>query len=327
MRTLSFFNNKGGVGKTTLLYHVAHMFAQSGHRVLVADIDPQANSTGMMLTQERVEELWAEEPRRRRTIYGCLDPLIRGVGDVASAPIEAVAENLTLVPGDLALSTFEDQLSESWPKCHNGDERAFRVTTAMYRVIYDAAQQVDASWVLIDVGPNLGAINRAALIASDCVVVPVAPDLFSVQGLQNLGPSLRNWRKSWDELKGKSPDHDMPLPSGEMRPLGYVVLQHGIRDSRPPKAYQKWMNRIPGTFRDSVLGEPQQGPSIAEDHHCLATIKHYRSLVPMAMEVRKPIFDLRPADGAIGAHVEAVSRVRQDFRALMNQIIQAAETP
>jgi chromosome partitioning protein len=327
VRTLSFFNNKGGVGKTTLLYHVAHMFAQSGHRVLVADLDPQANSTGMMLTQERVEELWAVPPRNRETIYGCLDPLIRGVGDIGTAPLEEVASNLSLIPGDLALSTFEDQLSESWPKCHNGEERAYRVTTSMYRVVFEAAQRTGARWVFIDVGPNLGAINRAALIASDCVVVPVAPDLFSVQGLQNLGPSLRAWRKNWTELKGKSPDADMPMPSGEMRALGYVVLQHGIRDSRPPKAYQRWMNRIPSTFRSAVLEESEIGPSITDDPNCLASIKHYRSLVPMAMEARKPIFDLRPADGAIGAHVEAVSRVRSDFQNLMNRIIDSVEQP
>jgi len=325
MRTLAFFNNKGGVGKTTLLYHVAHMMAQLGHSVLVADLDPQANSTGMMLSLDRVEEIWSAEPKDRGTIFGCLDPLIRGIGDIRPAKVEPIDDGLGLVPGDLALSTFEDQLSETWPKCHNREERAFRVTTAMYRVIFEAANRTGATWVLIDVGPNLGAINRSALIASDLVVVPVAPDLFSVQGLQNLGPSLRSWRASWTDLKPKSPDPSMPLPSGEMKSLGYVVLQHGIRDNRPPKAYQKWMNRIPETFHSAVLGEPRPGILMLDDPYSLATIKHYRSLVPMAMEVRKPIFDLKPADGAIGAHVEAVSRVRQDFERLTERIIQAAE--
>jgi chromosome partitioning protein len=68
------------------------------------------------------------------------------------------------------------------------------VTTAFWRVIREAAQRHAADLVLIDVGPNLGAINRAALVASSHVVVPVAPDLFSLQGLKNLGPTLCAWR-------------------------------------------------------------------------------------------------------------------------------------
>ncbi len=64
------------------------------------------------------------------------------------------------------------------------DERAFRVTTALYRVVADVAERSGASLAVIDVGPNFGAINRAALLAADYVLVPVAPDLFSMQGLE-----------------------------------------------------------------------------------------------------------------------------------------------
>ena len=49
MKTLAFFNNKGGVGKTSLVYHLAWMFADHGIPVLAADLDPQANLTAMFL--------------------------------------------------------------------------------------------------------------------------------------------------------------------------------------------------------------------------------------------------------------------------------------
>jgi len=56
MRTIAFFNNKGGVGKTTLVYHVAWMLAELGHKVLAADLDPQANLTSMFLDEDQLEE-------------------------------------------------------------------------------------------------------------------------------------------------------------------------------------------------------------------------------------------------------------------------------
>lgn len=173
----------------------------------------------------------------------------------------------------------------------------------------------------IDVGPNLGAINRAALIASRHVVIPLGPDLFSLQGLRNLGPSLRAWRASWQELAGKNPDAELVMPDGKIEPLGYVVMQHGVRGSLPPKAYQRWIDRFPAEYRESVLDESPSQPIKAEgDPYCLAMLKHYRSLMPMAMEARKPVFALKPADGAIGAHTQAVRNAYGDFLALGRRI-------
>ncbi len=106
-----------------------------------------------------------------------------------------------------------------------------------------------------------------------------------------------------------------------MQPIGYIVMQHGILDSRPVKAYKRWMDRIPGVYRESVLGEENKTlPSTAQDPYCLSLLKHYRSLMPMAMEARKPIFFLKSADGAIGAHIEAVRSCYTDFSKLASKI-------
>ncbi len=317
LKTIAFFNNKGGVGKTTLVYHLAAMLADRGIRTLAVDLDPQANVTSMFLDEERLEAVWPDSTEHENTIYGVLRPIIRGIGDIAKPHIERVDDRLGLIIGDLALSTFEDKLSDAWPRCHNRDESAFRTMTAFYRTTLLAAQSFRADVVLIDVGPNLGAINRAAIIASDHVVIPLGPDLFSLQGLRNLGPSLVAWRESWRELTLKSPDPELPLPRGKIEPLGYVVMQHGMRENRPPKAYQRWINRFPEAYRRDVLREELSTvPEPSNDPYCLATLKHYRSLMPMAMEARKPVFILKPADGAIGAHVEAVRASYQDFLSL-----------
>jgi hypothetical protein len=107
-----------------------------------------------------------------------------------------------------------------------------------------------------------------------------------------------------------------------MQPVGYVVLQHGVRLARPVKAYDQWIARIPGVYRRSVLDAQADasGITIENDPHCLGLLKHYRSLMPMAMEARRPIFHLKPADGAIGAHMTAVRAAGEDFEQLSRTI-------
>lgn len=326
MKTLTFFNNKGGVGKTSLVYHLAWMFGDLGKRVLVADLDPQANLSAAFLDEDRLEALWADD-RRTGTIFGSLNPIIRNIGDFAPPNTEAISERLFLLPGDLYLSRFEDSLSEVWPKCLDRDERAFRVTSAFWRIVASAATETEADLVFIDVGPNLGAINRAALIASDHVVVPLAPDLFSLQGLRNLGPTLQTWREGWRERRQRNPDPDLRLPLGGMAPIGYIVLQHAERLSQPIKAYDRWVKRIPSEYRTSVLGERSlEEATVASDPNCLALLKHYRSLMPLAHDARKPIFHLQSADGAIGSHAKNATEAGKQFHALAEKIAQAIDT-
>ncbi|MFN4161930.1 MAG: ParA family protein [Stenotrophomonas sp.] len=314
---IAFFNNKGGVGKTSLVYHCAFMFAEQGLRVLAVDLDPQSNLSIMALDESRLEALWPDDDHPL-TMYGALAPLFDGTGDVRPAHIEPLSHRLGLLVGDLALSRIEDDLSTEWPRCLEGRERAFRVTTAFWRVIVEAAKRHQADVVLIDVGPNLGAINRAALVASSHVVMPVAPDLFSLQGLKNLGPTLRKWRSTWAAALLQAPHALGAMPQGEMRPVGYVLMQHAERLGRSTKAYAKWQARLPGAYRESVLD--MAGDSPDEDENQIYRIKHYRSLMPMAMEARKPMFSLSSADGAIGAHQANVQQCHDDFSALVKAL-------
>ncbi len=323
MKTIAFFNNKGGVGKTSLAYHLAYMYADLGLKVLAADLDPQANLSSMFLDEDSLSDLWPEG-NHVHTVLGAITPLLEGTGDVGHIHVETIEDNIGLVVGDLGLSSFEDELSAQWPECLDGKPRAFRVLSAFYRLLNAGASEREADLVLIDVGPNLGAINRSVLIAAEHVVIPLAPDLFSLQGLRNLGPTLRKWRGEWQERLNKVPEslHNLPLPPSGMNPAGYVILQHAMRLDRPVKAYGNWMAQIPGVYLRSVLAEHVQPPLLENDGHCLALIKNYRSLMPMAMDARKPMFFLKPADGAIGAHVSAVQSCYNDFQILAETIAQ-----
>ena len=320
MKTIALFNNTGDVGTTSLVYHLAWMYADLGLSVVAADLDPQANLSSMFLDEERLEALWPDG-KHAQTIYGAVQPLLEGTGDVAAPHVENVAENLGLLVGDLTLSASEDELSSQWPACLDRQPRAFRVISAFWRVLEAAARERDAALVMIDLGPNLGAINRGAMIAAEHVVIPLAPDLYSLQGLKNLGPTLRRWREEWSERRDRNPVRDLSVPRGTMSPTGYIVMRHALRLDRPVKAYAKWMGRIPGLYREAVLDEVGGRPiSVEQDPQCLALLKHYRSLMSLAQEARKPMFYLKPADGAIGGHATAVQDCYRDFKVLARRI-------
>ena len=165
------------------------MLYDLGHRVLTCDLDPQANLTAAFLNEERLESLWDESdaiPQSGSTIFECVKPLMQ-VGDLQSSSLQSITlqpdllqADLRLIPGDLALAAFEDILSAEWPNTLGSSSlyRPFRILTAFSTIMQEGAAKMDASIILADVGPNLGAINRSALIATDYVVVPLGADLF-----------------------------------------------------------------------------------------------------------------------------------------------------
>ncbi|MFJ6213409.1 ParA family protein [Streptomyces sp. NPDC092296] len=337
MTSVALFNNKGGVGKTTLTYHLAHMLRRLGLRVLAVDLDPQANLTAMCLDEYEIEELWENPseliaqgaaPRRPagggrvragQTIADAVRPILEGTGDIARVEPAALQPGLWLLPGSLDLSRFEDKLSSEWFKTFAGDIAAIRTTTAFHRIVDAAADAVEADIVLIDVGPNLGAINRAALIAADTVLMPLAADLFSLKGLSNLGPTLREWRRDWQQLVLPRIPAGFPAPRADMRPIGYVIMQPEMRLDRPVKAYERWLERIPGVYAAAVLGG--RPPAAEDGAHRIATLRNYRSLMPLSHDARKPMFDLKPADGALGSTQKYVQTCFREFRGLAEAVL------
>ena len=109
MNCITVFNNKGGVGKTSLVYHLAWMYAELDYNVLVADLDPQANLTSMFLDDDELEELWSRDGAGG-TIYSALRPLLEGTGDITMPHVVEPETGIGLVAGDMLLSGAEEWL-------------------------------------------------------------------------------------------------------------------------------------------------------------------------------------------------------------------------
>ena len=318
---LTFFNIKGGLGKTSLVYHLACMYSELGYSVLAADLDPQCNLTSMFLEEGQLETLWGGM-NSNLTVYGAIQPLLEDTGDIRSTHLEQPLERLSLIVGDLSLSLAEDELSCQWPACLDGTPRAFLVTSALWRIMQRAAKSTGADIILVDVGSGLGALCRAVLVATDYVTVPMAADPLSLQGLRYLGGTLKKWRTEWEERRLLNPLPNVSMPQGRIKAIGYVVQQPNTLLGRPGGPHVSWAHRIPGGFAESLLEAPERlnPQSVATDPHYLSMIKHYRSLLPLSQEARKPIFKLTTADGAVGSHAIAVRNAYNDFQALARAI-------
>ena len=152
--------------------------------------------------------------------------------------------------------------------------------------------------MLLDVAPNFGPLSRAAVQVADYLAIPVVPSLLSVQALANIGNRLQDWRRD-----------------SEVVPIGYTIEMSGRR------AQLKWVHRIPAAYRAHILGQSSGAPpSPNDDPDCLAVLRNYPSLMQMATEARKPMFALKPADGALGAHGAAVADCRADFERLARKV-------
>lgn len=319
---VSFFNNKGGVGKTTLLYHVAHAIAEAGRRVLMVDCDSQCNLTAYTLSESQIQKSW--EPSGN-SIWRAIEQVARGIGDVRNRAPTHVTAGLEILPGDLLLSSFEDLLGETWNSAKGGSEPAIRAQSAIFRTILAAAAKAEAGIVLVDLGPNLGALNRAVLGASHYFVVPIAPDLFSIRGTENLGAKLVKWRSEWDQANAAwTGDGSIVVPRGSPSFVGFVTQQHNLRNTAQgmTQGWQIFGSQVEAAVQSNIVTPLQPLGQVAypAGPFEIGKIPNLHSLIPYSLDARKPVFLCTSSDGLKGAHIEKARESRELFTTIANAI-------
>ncbi|MGR4866730.1 ParA family protein [Caulobacter sp. LARHSG274] len=325
VKTIAIFNNKGGVGKTTYMYHVAHLLAERGLSVLMVDGDSQCNLTSYSLSDAAIRKAWSAEGN---SIYRGIELVARGMGDIrqrAPSPVASAKGKLYIIPGDLRLSDFEDLLGDTWSAARGGNEPAIRAQSAIHRYIKWAAAKVNADLVLLDLGPNLGALNRAILATADYFITPVAPDLFSIQGTENLGNKLVAWRKEWDQCNVSWTDPELSIPRGRPSYLGYVVQQHNVRSNAAGMTvgWQIYGNDLEQAILENIIEKLAPIGQVIkwdDEGYRLGQIPNLHSLVPYSMDAKKPIFYCGSSDGLRGAHLSKAKEAAVHFEEIVDTL-------
>jgi cellulose biosynthesis protein BcsQ len=313
MRSLALLGTVRGVGKTMLTFNVAHMAAQLGVRAVVLDCDPQCDLTAFFLDEDELAELWLQPAAPGRTVASCLEPVVTGREPHDPVP-RMVADDLWLLPGDLRLGSLEQPFAECWSRLEHEREESMRILGSIVGLAERVAQVTDAELVMLDLGSAGTALDRAALLACNAFVVPMIPDLFSVYGLERLGAWLREHEH----------DRSRVGDGRALEPAGYLVQHYVSRLDRPPASHHRWLAPLSSAFHQHVLGDDgATAPSLDEDPYCLAQLKTLPSLAPLAQLARKPLFELKQADGVGTDQLRTVGKARREFEALTRALLGA----
>ncbi|MCC6381305.1 MAG: ParA family protein [Dehalococcoidia bacterium] len=162
-RVVTFVNQKGGVGKTTTAVSLAAALGRRGQRVLLVDLDPQANATSAAGVDGRERDGVYEALLEETAAESCL--------------VEVPEEQISVLPASAALAGAEVELVPVMAR-----ER--RLANALYPL----RERFD--WIFVDCPPSLGLLTINALAASDAVVIPVQCEYMALEGLSRLVETL-----------------------------------------------------------------------------------------------------------------------------------------
>lgn len=228
-RVVAVGNQKGGVGKTTTVVNLAAAVAQRGPRVLVVDLDPQANATSGLGVDKRAVHPSVYEGLLQRVP---LAELVR--------PTEI--PNLSLIPSHASLSGAEVELTQH-------AEREYQLQQAL------APLRDQFDWIFLDCPPSLGYLTLNALVAADSVLIPLQCEYYALEGLTQLVEVLRQVQRG---LNPKLEIQGVVLTMADQRTRLTSDVIREVREFFKEKVYQ---TVIPRSIRLSEA--PSYGKPVA----------------------------------------------------------------
>lgn len=307
MKILSLFNNKGGVGKSTLGFHLGCALGDLGKKVLLVDLDPQCNLTISGMFEEDLHQIWKDEDAyiedyeaavaqygiellaHPRSIHFLLKPTEDGLNEFEQyPPVIPLYDNVDLIPGRLSLHKYENKLAERWSGLYQSDNLSIRTVTNIRRICEAYGKQNGYDYVLIDTSPSLGILNKVIISTVDGFIIPALPDMFSVYGIRNIGSSLQQWQREFETIyKLISEDKRSRFPEKFVQFIGYTIYNAKKQSknlneydlARAHYAYAKEMPKIIEKFIvpqnrapiDNIM-EPIGGASVMHSHNTFPSV-------------------------------------------------------
>lgn len=321
MRIISIFNNKGGVGKTTLTFHLACALSEMGHKTLIIDLDPQCSLTIHALNEEDLHRIWAEEDvfiddfksardklnkddfqkisSSTRSIHYLLKPTEDGTNEIGYSRPFKIDDNLDLIPGRLSMHLFENKIASRWSEAYHGDPLAVRTITKIRKLAEDYARAYNYDYIIMDTSPSLGMLNKVIISTTDGFLIPCMPDMFSLYGIKNIGKSLALWKKEFDTIMGLISDEKRKyFPREFVRFLGFTIYnarKYSTNNNRwdLAQAHFNYAKEIPNTIRNYITVEVRKyiSDDILETPIGSTSVMHSHSTMPsMGQKYKKPMW-------------------------------------
>ncbi|MBI2465423.1 AAA family ATPase [Candidatus Shapirobacteria bacterium] len=327
-KKLLFANNKGGVGKTTLSYNVGVFLAKQGYKVVLVDLDPQCNLSRLVLGDNNYTDTLFSSTYK--DISDVLKGIVQGGADIdLTVPFikSNNVENLYLLKGSVNLSQYENILVTAYGQAAAGQQLGYFQTSAIDRFLREKGLNDEVDIFIIDSSPSLSLLNQIIFLGSDYFVVPMMPDAFSVQGIENLGSMFEKWKQNW-KVTGKalsgSTESKFVL-SGDGLFIGYIVNAYNVYAKKPIKDHRHWIEEIPNKVK-KYLSEKHGRNGLVEKSwkNPLAVIQDYGRIPAKCQEIGVAIFDLDPSlieEIQVGTK-ENIEKSKEEFAFLSEKILQ-----
>ncbi|MBE6572944.1 MAG: ParA family protein [Ruminococcaceae bacterium] len=170
--TLTFANQKGGVGKTTSAVNVAAAMGHEGKKVLLCDCDPQGNATSGLGIN-------------KRDIVNSTYDLLIGRASAEDCIIKTAFKGLDIIPSNITLAGAEFELVDL-----DNREKRLRIGLDGIKADYD--------YIIIDCPPSLGILTVNSLVAADGIIIPMQCEYYALEGLSQLMISIRQVKKLYN---------------------------------------------------------------------------------------------------------------------------------
>ena len=285
---ISVFNNKGGVGKTTICWNLADALARLGKRVLLIDFDPQCNLSIAILSEKTfVDTLPTQNKPYGTTIRSFLQRFLQNTGGEELFLHTGINthENVSLVAGDFWLNVYADSLNVGADLLSGtGLSRYVALRRIVEKAEEKAGQPFD--YAIVDLPPSFGALVRASFYTSDYYIVPCTSDNFSVYCLSLIGqmvPSfIKDWESGLERFKAANPHYSDFDNLGQPVFGGWIF--NGFDTSRRRRTKKELKDGTP-------MGERQmiQADQTMHDRLCNAVMKDLVTVLNQKITHFKPV--------------------------------------
>jgi cellulose biosynthesis protein BcsQ len=318
-KRIVLYSHKGGVGKTTLTVNIAFALAALNKKVLLVDTDPQCNLSAYLLDSAFLDKLLdGSDSPEGATIWS----IVAGVADLRESdprPMTPMVRpfGLSLIPGDIKLSEFEEKLAYDWQLALRRDIAGFSSVTAISLAVNSICAHHDIDFVFYDCGPNIGPLNRCILMDSDHFAIPTACDEFSIRALSTLGATLVNWLEDWQAIAELAPDGTY-LPPGNPKFLGYILERFKVYGGEIASSYAAFVPRIERGVQESVVAvlRAAHPSSIQPNFQArFGELRDLSGLMGTGQSVGRPIWDIP------GTNKDLAAQARTSFFAMAHSLI------
>lgn len=349
MKTIAIFNNKGGVGKTTFCANLATHFAKNHNkRVLVLDLDPQANITHYMLGDEVASDIIAPYYDRtiqkvENTIVDAFDNYEVGESTINTdiSPIHCERFEAHLIAGNPFLASYEDILSKKWNELSDPDNvSGMRISNWIHTIL--CTHQNNFDYALIDLSPSLGAINRTALLASDYFISPMSCDIFSLVAIKN----IRQWFDKWipyynSRFESFTIEKQHIFERLRTNLKNMVTIDHGFlgytlqsyisrKDAkgnvRTTHSYQRIIDNFEPEIESNLSSFKRLEIGDVSNLN-LGEIPHMFGILALSQFVGAPIANLNSSDGMAGSQYTQAKNYIKAFNSISDRVMQNMGVP